>query len=547
MGTAVFWSLFLLLVAALIYSTIMHERTKKERLRKRISEEYGAADVNGSSSERFDREPDLFGYMCEKNPDAFVIDDITANDLDLRDVYSRMNRCITPAGSDYLYCMFRMMRKERSELLYDKAEIFINDKDVARKLLMCLSGYRFTGDRDCFGILMGLKDASGGSIAGDIGLILLLVLSVILSALYPMQSVMAIIILVIISIGTYFSGRRKMEENLQGLALALKLIKCAKELSDRGYAGLAAYRHLMKLRRGSFLISYKDQTTSDPLSIIFDYVRMITHIDLIAYKLRISGIRKYSDELLKLYEDIGKADAALALASYLIPRTCCRSSSWEEYRLSAKELYHPLVTDCVCNDIEAGRGILITGSNASGKSTFLKAVGISLLFSRSMGFAFSKKFETGPFTLYTSMALSDNILKGESYYVVEARSLKRICDAADRGGCLCIIDEVLRGTNTVERIAASSCILKYLCRENVICIAATHDLELTDLLKEDMDLYHFTEEIRDDDVVFPFIIKKGVSDRTNAIRLLNMLGFDKGIVSSASGLVDKYRDTGLWT
>ena len=58
MGTAVFWSLFLLLVAALIYSTIMHERTKKERLRKRISEEYGAADVNGSSSERFDREPD---------------------------------------------------------------------------------------------------------------------------------------------------------------------------------------------------------------------------------------------------------------------------------------------------------------------------------------------------------------------------------------------------------------------------------------------------------------------------------------------------------
>ena len=62
-----------------------------------------------------------------------------------------------------------------------------------------------------------------------------------------------------------------------------------------------------------------------------------------------------------------------------------------------------------------------------------------------------------------------------------------------------------------------------------------------------MDLYHFTEEIRDDDVVFPFIIKNGVSDRTNAIRLLKMLGFDRGIVSSASGLVDKYRDTGLWT
>ena len=148
--------------------------------------------------------------------------------------------------------------------------------------------------------------------------------------------------------------------------------------------------------------------------------------------------------------------------------------------------------------------------------------------------------------LYTSMALSDNILSEESYYVVEARSIKRICDASS-APCLCIIDEVLNGTNTTERIAASSRILKYLCKPNVLCFAATHDLELSYLLEDDMDCYFFTEEITGDNVTFPFIIHKGRSDRTNAIRLLAMLGFDEEIVRSADRDVQHYLKTGNWS
>ena len=337
-----------------------------------------------------------------------------------------------------------------------------------------------------------------------------------------------------------------MEVNLRGLALALRLSACAVTLSEKGYSDLNRYRGLSRIRRGDFLISYKDQTTSDPLSIIFDYVRMITHVDLIAYKIKISKIREHADELLGLYKDIGKLDATIAVASYLIPRGHCRADIGESYVIKADKLRHPLVKDCVSNDVSFERGVLITGSNASGKSTFLKSVGISTLFAQSMGFAFADRFETGPFKIFTSMALADDILKGESYYVVEARSIKRICDAAEEGGILCIIDEVLRGTNTVERIAASSRILGSLCRKSVICLAATHDLELTRLLDDVMDLYHFTEEISEENVVFPFVIQKGVSDKTNAIRLLAMLGFDKDIVSSAQLLVDDYKETGRW-
>lgn len=546
MGTTLFWIFFWILIAVLILSGINHERQKTARLFEKITKDFGSEDVIISSSDRFDKKPELLSHLQNRYPDAFVIDDITANDLGLRDVYSRMNKCITPAGEDYLYCSLCMIKSVRSDLLYDLSEIFINDRKTAITLLKCLAKYRYTLDRDGFAIIRSLKDAGEGSAAAELIPIALLVIAVILSVFYPMAGIIAIIVMIIVNIGTYFSGRRKMEENLRGLALSLRLIACSQQLLQLGCAEFEKYRALSGIKRGDFLISYKDQTTSDPLSVIFDYVRMITHIDLIAYRIKISKIRAHSEEVMRLYEDIGKLDAALALASYLIPKGHCRARICDDYKISAKDLYHPLVSGCVTNDIETERGILITGSNASGKSTFLKSVGISTLFAQSLGAAFAGDFETGPFKVYTSMALSDNILKGESYYVVEARSIKRICDAAEEGGILCIIDEVLRGTNTIERIAASSRILGFLCRQSVICFAATHDLELTHLLKDDMELYHFTEEISEDNVVFPYVIKHGVSEKTNAIRLLAMLGFDKDIVSSAGSLVERYKSTGIW-
>lgn len=94
------------------------------------------------------------------------------------------------------------------------------------------------------------------------------------------------------------------------------------------------------------------------------------------------------------------------------------------------------------------------------------------------------------------MALRDDLSSQESYYIAEIRSLKRILDAVgEEYPVLCFVDEVLRGTNTVERIAASSQILESLASENVICFAATHDIELTYILEGVYENYHFSEEI----------------------------------------------------
>ncbi|MCR5590227.1 MAG: hypothetical protein K6F73_01715 [Lachnospiraceae bacterium] len=547
MASAVFGVCSALLIAALITSTFLHERRKIAERRQAIKDSFGAAEDGCHDTDRFDNVPSLLEHMTAQSPDDFAIDDITSNDLGLRDIYSRLNRCVTSAGEDVLYCMMRIMPKNADDKLYDIMHSFIADKGRAVMLLDILDGYGKRSGTDEFALLRALSSAEEKGIISDLLPFAALIISLVMTVFFPVPAVIAAIVMIGVCVYTYFGGKRSMERNLKGLSLSLKLIGCASELANAGVSRFEQYRSIFGMRSGSFLIPYKDQSVSDPLSLIFDYVRMITHVDLIVYKIKLAKVKKHIDSLTGIYLSIGRLDTALALASYLTSRKHCRINTAESDLLDVKGLYHPLVKDPVCNDFRAERGVVLTGSNASGKSTFLKAIGISALFAKSFGFAFADSFVTGVDALYTSMALADDLLGNESYYVVEAKSIKRICDAADGRKTLCLIDEVLRGTNTVERIAASSKILEYLCKPQMLCFAATHDRELTYILEEKMDLYYFTEEISGDNVTFPFVIKKGRSDRTNAIRLLAMLGFDGGIVEGADALVARYNETGKWS
>ena len=197
-------------------------------------------------------------------------------------------------------------------------------------------------------------------------------------------------------------------------------------------------------------------------------------------------------------------------------------------------MYHPLLNDPVKNSLRTDRSILLTGSNASGKSTFLKAMAINQIFAQTIYTCLADSFQTAFYKVISSMALTDNILGEESYFIVEIKSLKRIFDELEADiPVMAFVDEVLRGTNTTERIAASSQILKKLSHENAMIFAATHDIELTRILENDMTNYHFSEYIENDQVLFDYLIKKGPSTSRNAIKLLKVYGYDQELVDSA--------------
>lgn len=192
--------------------------------------------------------------------------------------------------------------------------------------------------------------------------------------------------------------------------------------------------------------------------------------------------------------------------------------------------------------------MLLTGSNASGKSTFLKTVAINALLSQTCGMALAKEYSSCFFRIYSSMALKDNIQGSESYFIVEIKSLKRILDAVnqDKTPVLCFVDEVLRGTNTVERIAASSRILQSFADSGVMCFAATHDIELTTILKDCYSNYHFQEEVTEDEVKFDYKLYAGPATTRNAIKLLNVIGYDKNIIKGAEQRAMHFLTDGNW-
>ena len=223
----------------------------------------------------------------------------------------------------------------------------------------------------------------------------------------------------------------------------------------------------------------------------------------------------------------------------------------------------------MCNNIQTRRPVLLTGSNASGKSTFLKAVAICALLGQSIGICPAAVYEGEHFRIYSSMALRDSIESSESYFMVEIRSLKRILDAATIGSgahgsvlsepdgnrtddeqkagrVLCFVDEVLRGTNTIERISASTEIMKTLSEAGALLFAATHDIELTRLLQESFDNYHFEEELTGGDVHFSYEIKRGPATTRNAIRLLGDVGFAQSITQKAQERAETFERTGIW-
>ena len=187
------------------------------------------------------------------------------------------------------------------------------------------------------------------------------------------------------------------------------------------------------------------------------------------------------------------------------------------------------------------KGALVTGSNASGKSTYLRTIGINTVFAQTFFIALAKEYDSNYYRLQTSIGTTDSIEEGDSYFMAEAKSLKRIVDSLEGNApVLCILDEIFRGTNTAERISAAREVLNYMIDRNTLVVAATHDLELTSIVNDNFHNYHFKEDIEEHDITFDYILRRGPATSRNAIAILRYLGYPKLIYENADKTVEEY-------
>ncbi len=289
--------------------------------------------------------------------------------------------------------------------------------------------------------------------------------------------------------------------------------------------------------------------TGNPLDVLLDYLKMLLHIDIIGFHLMLDSFKQGKEDIEKVYITIGKTESYISIASMrkALPVWCIPE---KKRGIEGADLYHPLIEEPVKNSIRATeKGVLITGSNASGKSTFLKTVLINAVFAKSVNTCAADSFACDDYRIYSSMSLRDDLMSHDSYFMVEIKALKRIMDKAcdgDSRPVLCFLDEVLRGTNTIERISACRVILKKLHEQGVMCFAATHDLELTNLLTDDYDNYHFEETVTDNDITFNYKLNPGAGVTRNAIKLLGLMGFEQEIIDKANEMARSFEETGKW-
>lgn len=203
--------------------------------------------------------------------------------------------------------------------------------------------------------------------------------------------------------------------------------------------------------------------------------------------------------------------------------------------MTAKDIYHPLLKEAVVNPVNWQKNILVTGSNASGKSTYVKSIAISCILAQTIQTAIAEQFTLQSGHVLTSMAIEDDLFEGDSYFVSEIKSIKRLLDqVASKERCYCFVDEILKGTNTIERIASSASVVRWLAEYPSLAFVATHDIELTEILKNYCENVHFEEQVTEGKgISFDFKLKEGPSRTRNAIALLKVLDYPESIVEQA--------------
>ena len=534
---------FALVIIIAVYVTVTNNRRKQNLIIKKLKNGWGKPSQRKYSGEDYE----CISHYFKRNEDENSIDDITWNDLGMDAVFCMMNNTNSSAGQEYLYKMLRCPNADIQSLkkLDKLASDF--DKNAAKrldiqKIFVWIGRAKHISISDYCDVVVGLEKKS--NVLHYVSMLFILAAVIFTCTISPVLGIWLCIAAIAFSIITYYKYKAAVDRYFICVNHIVKLLMGAKKITALNIDFLGEYNDKLKniseelsdITKRSWLLE-TGNVDGSIAEILLDYLRMLTHVDLIKFNNLIKLFNDKEEYIYELIDTLGFIEASISVASFR-----CMLGSWcvpefrkdNDMQLEVRNVYHPLITKPVANSINTKHNVLLTGSNASGKSTFLKTIAINALLSQTIYTSVSEYYRAPVYRIYSSMALRDDLSSSNSYYIVEIKSLKRMLDAASKEGhpVLMFVDEVLRGTNTVERIAASSEILKSIRTDKALVFAATHDVELTSLLRGKYDNYHFQEEVTDDEVVFDFKLYTGPATTRNAIKLLKTIGYDSTIINA---------------
>ena len=549
---------WVLIIAALVGILVLIAYLKNKQARKRKIAKIKAKWGKPTDDKR---DTNLISIYLKATNKLAGITPSTADDLDLKNVFDYIDRTNSKPGQQYLYNKLHNPETSATALLEmdEKIETLSKDRAMQEQVELQLSKLNATNayylpelfvkeQLPLFSPLLTFYIQVSG--------ITVITLAILLTIMVSQVYFIALLSLIILNTIIHYKNKGKIAQYTHSLPQVVILNKAGKWLFknvavNRNDTVKISLNKIDKLKRSLLFVNFEVGVAVDPTDIfasIFELIKTVLLLESMMFINSLKQVNKYRADIEVVYKYVAEIDMLIAIDSVRIglPYYSKPTFITDDNNLGVKELYHPLVKNCVPNSMRssADKGILITGSNMSGKTTFIRAMAINTLLAQTIFTCCAKLYEAPLLNIHTSIRVNDDIEEHKSYFQAEALSVLDIvkqCGIENPLRSLVIIDEIFRGTNTIERIAAAKSVLSYLTANRNFVFVSTHDLELAELLGEEYTIYSFEELVADKRLVFDYKIKEGLLKNKNGIAILEGLGYPSSLITDAYNVSDQLR------
>ena len=480
-----------------------------------------------------------------------LIDDQTWSDLDLEAIFQEIDAAAQSSlGSEYLYSKLRLQSFE-SDLVFEQIQIYLQKHPKERLQLQFL--FAQLGKKNYNHakklVLHPIKPNYWWPFYILLGLLPLISLGIIFVA----NSLGLTLFLLSLVINIIFSAltRWSLSMQLENMSYLVRIFYVAEKMKKMNFPGYEKLKLALKPFHASQIFGsvFKNRSGGSELEIVLLYLNMIFLIPQMAQAYISRQIFHYQQSAKSVLDILGRLEAAITVLNYkeslpFYSKPCfC-----EQEGVEGTKLYHPLLHHPVCNDVSFLKNMMISGDNASGKSTYLRTVAVNVILAQSLNFACAERMSLAYGSVLTAMDVTDSIEAGDSYFIAESKTIKRMLDSLEQGGIhYLFIDELFKGTNTVERIGAGLGIIKWLAHCPCLYMISSHDVELVATSSDVNDQFHFDSQYQDGEIIFDYQIKPGSALTKNAVNTLESLDYPEEITNGARTIIEQYEESGQWS
>ena len=536
------------IVAFVVAALALQQRRHRRKLLARFRAEWG------HPSERERDIPAICLYHRTFATDSECpLDERTGKDLDFDALFAMLDRTESGLGQQLLYHRIRITPTSDNLEAFETLMVRLAD-DAPERERVQLSLARLRGHS---GDLWWLTQPGVLDIKPRDRVFLLLApvvpVALLLSTVWPQAFLVAIVgvltnwtvrYVTAPRLGPLLHPFRQLGPVLATAASLGPLI--AKDGASIGPSLSSDVARLSRLRRIAWWVSRDPMTSDDLTNALFELANITMLLDVSALYFASREIQTNGPALLRTIATVGTVDAAISVASYRAGTTGWTRPVFLSRSASSTmtDLCHPLLVEAVPNSIGLAppHGILVTGSNMSGKSTFLRTIGVNAVLAQTINTCVATEYRAPVLTVRSVIGRGDDLMSGTSYYKDEVEAVLALVHLSrSRLPHLFLFDELFRGTSTAERIAAGDAVLAELLGQDQgdetglphIVIAATHDRELVDLLAGAYASYHFSDTVGSGGLSFDYKLRAGPARSRNAIALLELYGAPARVVQRA--------------